>query len=173
MDLPGGTALTLADLANLATFVATFIGIPVAVLTFLSEKRKERRQREADAYIQAGDRYVQYLTLCLQHPELDCFDLSVLEPQVRETRLSIQKLTLFTILISMLEAGFILYTDHRREVKERQWQGWHDYMIMWASRPDFRQAWPALGPQFDQKFVQEMERLIAATPMLAVSSAPQ
>jgi hypothetical protein len=151
------------DLLEALSYLATVIGIPVAIIAFIAEKRKDRRERERDAYIEANARYIDYLTLCFEHPELDAFDLSEQAPDVRESGLDVKKLALFTILISILETGYILYADQRENARLRQWQGWHDYMVMWARRADFRKAWPLLGPQFDTEFVQHMEKIIRET----------
>lgn len=157
----------LKDWLEALSYLATLIGIPIAILVFLYEKRKDRLLAEAETYLHANDKYIQYLTLCLEHPQLDAFDLSIDEPNVARTGIEIQKLTLFTILISTLETGFLLYQRHKQSpVRLAQWKGWQDYMVMWASREDFRRAWPALGPQFDADFYRFMSQLIHDTPEL-------
>ncbi len=161
------TFTELKDLLEAASYAATVIGIPVAILVFLYEKRKDRATQEMETYLNANEKYIQYLTLCLEHPDLDCFDLSALEPLVVATGLDIKKLTLFTILISMLETGYLLYRRHKSVIRRSQWQGWHDSMIMWASRPDFRRAWPALGPQFDSDFNALLEQFVRDTKPLS------
>ena len=158
------TFAELKDLLEAASYVATIIGIPVALLIFLYEKQKQRLAREMETYLLSNQRYTEYLSLCLEHPELDCFDLSVQEPDVAATGLDIKKLTLFTILIATLESGFLLYRRHNQiAIRRNQWRGWYDYMAMWARRPDFRLAWPALGPQFDADFCALMQELIKGT----------
>jgi len=155
------TFTELKDYLEAAFYATTIIGIPVSIFVFLSEKRKERLAREMETYLQANEKYIQYLALCLDHPNLDCFDLAISDKLVHSTGLSIQKLTLFTILISMMEAGFLLYRRHKTAIRRTQWQGWYDYMVMWADRLDFRQAWPVIGPQFDSEFYTLMTRLIS------------
>lgn len=158
------------DILEAASYATTIIGIPIAILVFLYGKRKDRSAQEVDTYLHANEKYIQYLILCLEHPDLDCFDLSVLEPQVKATDLDIKRLTLLTILISMLETGYLLYRRHKTTIRRSQWQGWHDYMVMWASRPDFRRAWPALGPQFDSDFYVFMDQLLRDTRPLNEST---
>jgi hypothetical protein len=154
------------DLLEALSYVATIIGIPVAIFVFLYEKRKDRLAQEVDSYLRANEKYVQYLSLCLEHPGLECFDLLPLEPQVKATGLDIKKLTLFTILISVLETGYLLYRRHKGTIRQSQWPGWRAYMEMWASRSDFRRAWPTLGPQFDSDFYALMNQLIRETKPL-------
>jgi len=162
----------MMDILEALSYIATIIGIPVAIVAFLAEMRKSRRERERDAYVEANARYVGYLTLCLEHPELDGFDLSEQDPEVRDSGFEVKKLALFSILISILETGYILYADQRDNAELRQWQGWHDYMMMWASRPDFRKAWPLLGPQFDTEFVQQMEKIMRDTATTTPVAGP-
>jgi hypothetical protein len=129
------------------------------------EQEKDREERETATYLSANDKYIHFLELCLQHPDLGFFDISPLEVPEELSNSEIQKLTLLTILISMLEAGYFLYEKHRgSEMRKRQWQGWLDYMEDWASRPDFRKAWPLLGRQFDKTFQEKMNQLIRDTP---------
>ena len=157
------TFAEIKDLLEAVSYAATVIGIPVAILVFIYEKRKDRLAQETETYLHANEKYLQYLALCLDHPEFDCFDLSPSDPDVLATGLDIRKLTLFEILISMLETGFLLYRRHSSAIRKSQWQGWHDYMLMWAARTDFRKAWPALGSQFDAEFFEFMNRLIQNT----------
>jgi hypothetical protein len=145
------------------SYLATIIGIPVAIIVFLSEKRKDRIQAERETYMEADGRYIDYLKMCLEHPELDCFEFTKNDPDLSTTGLDVKKLTLFTILISLLEFGYVLYRDQHISARSTQWQGWHDYMAMWAQREDFRRAWPVLGPQFDTDFVKYMEQIMRDT----------
>jgi len=148
------------DFLEALSYLATIVGIPVAIAAFVAEKRKDRQGREKEAYVEANARYVDYLKLCLEYPELDASDFSEQDQEVKDSGLGAKKLTLFTILVSILETGYILYADQREKALLRQWQGWSDYMEMWAGQPDFRMAWPLCSPQFDTEFVQYMERIM-------------
>ena len=159
----------IKDILEALSYVATIIGIPVAIFVFLYAKRTDRLAQEIQTYMYANEKYVEYLKLCLEHPDLDAFDVLAAEPEVVATGLDIKKLTLFTILITMLETWYLLYRHHRTAVRRSQWEGWDEYMVMWARRPDFRQAWPALGPQFDSDFYTLMEDLIQNTKPLSTT----
>ena len=74
----------------------------------------------------------------------------------------LQKLTLFEILISVLESAFLLYESQESELREKQWRGWVDYLRIWARREDFRRAWPVLKGNFDRTFVHMMNDLVEA-----------
>jgi hypothetical protein len=159
----------LKDILEALSYVATIIGIPVAIAVFLSEKRKDRLQQERETYVEANGRYIDYLTMCLEHPDLDCFEFSKDDPDLQKAEMDVKKVTAFTVLISLLEAGYVLYRDQHTSARSTQWRGWHDYMVSWSQRPDFRRAWPILGPQFDSDFVQHMERIMRETDTKAMA----
>lgn len=148
------------DLLEALSYFATILGIPIAIAAFLYEKRKERLQREIETYIEANQRYIEYLTLCLEYPELDCGEFLSDDKDAVAAGLSVGKLTMFTILVSLLEGGYVLYRSHQGAIRKKQWRGWSDYMDFWASRQDFRKAWPLLGSQFDTDFVEHMQNYI-------------
>jgi hypothetical protein len=58
--------MTFAELRGVleaASFAATIIGIPVATLIFLNEKRKERSAREVETYAYSNEKYIEFLAL--------------------------------------------------------------------------------------------------------------
>lgn len=134
------------------SYIATIIGIPVAIVVFIYQKRNDRLAHELDTYLQANEKYIQYLMTCIEHPELGFLDNSMSEPAVKESGFSAQQLAHFTMLVSVLETGYLLYRHYSSMPIESQWEGWHDYVAYWATRNDFRKAWKAIGPQFDTKF---------------------
>lgn len=148
------------DFLESVSYLATIVGIPIAIAAFLYEKRKDRLQREVETYTEANQRYIEYLALCLQRPELECAEYLPDDPDAAAVGLSVDKLTMFTILISLLEGGYVLYRNHAGEIRKKQWKGWDDYMVFWANRDDFRRAWALVGPQFDTDFVAHMQRHI-------------
>lgn len=151
----------LKDILEALAYCATIIGIPVAIAVFIYQKRKDRIAQETDTYLRANDKYVQYLTLCLQHPDLGFCENSMNEPEVARSGFNLAQLNLFTVLVSMLETGFLLYRYQTTAIRETQWRGWHDYIEYWARRSDFRKAWEAIGPQFDNDFQVFTNRLIS------------
>ena len=111
------------DLLEALSYLATIVGIPIAILAFLYEKRKDRLQREIETYTEANQRYIEYLTLCLEHPEFECAEFLPDDKNAAAAGLSVGKLTMFTILISLLEGGYVLYRSHRGAIRKKQWQG--------------------------------------------------
>jgi hypothetical protein len=138
----------LKDELEAISYIATIIGIVIALFVFWSEKKKERRARGVEAYIRSTDRYIQYLTLCLDHPETKTFD-----PDTIDRGIETPRLVMFSILICVFETAFLsLQRDAPRQIKERQWKGWENYITMWAGQQDFIRTWDIVGVDFDSDF---------------------
>ncbi|MGB9179977.1 MAG: hypothetical protein WCB68_12090 [Pyrinomonadaceae bacterium] len=151
----------MSSLANLkdeleaVSYIATIVGIVIALFVFWSEKRKERRAREAEGYARANDRYIQYLTLCLDHPDANTFD-----PDITSTGVETKRLIMFSILINVFETAYLLLRSASHDIRDRQWKGWDNYIRMWAGQEDFAKTWTAIGPDFDSEFQHYMNGLI-------------
>jgi hypothetical protein len=152
--------MEIADAFKLLANAATILGVPIAIVVYLNEKRKERREREYGTFNALDDKYLDYLNLCITNPRLDLYYL----PFDGKTTLSreerIQQYAMFEILISLMERAFLMYRDQSTEIKKSQWEGWDQYMTHWASRPIFQTLWLRLGDQFAEEFMEHMNQLI-------------
>lgn len=138
------------DLFELLSYVATVVGIPIAIILLYVEKARERRDRMQKIYETPGALYIDYLRLCLDHPELDIFDHpSPSQPSPENKK---KEWIAFTILISLMETAYLLYRDHPQR-NNSQWLGWEQYIQWWMSRQNFRTPWQKLSPQFDSEFI--------------------
>lgn len=141
------------------SYLVTLLGIPIAIVLFFLEKRKERITRELEIYASAHDRYVEYLKLCLERPDLDGFDLPQNGVEAKACGIEHERIILFTILTAIMESAFIRYSRANTREAKIQWQGWREYILEWLHRPDFRRTWPVIGPQFSETFVNLVNQL--------------
>jgi hypothetical protein len=152
----------LKDVFEFLSSVATVLGVPIAIILFYIEKRRERRDRIQRIHEIPNTRYIDYLKLCLDHPELDIFDLkSPSQPSPENKK---KEWIAFTILISMMEAAYLLYREHPDKTTNSQWPGWEEYIQWWMSRRNFSSAWGKLSPQFDGEFVNYINCLPRIEP---------
>jgi len=137
--------------------VATFLGIPIAILAFWFERRRQNIERQQQVYLAPNQQYIEYLRLCFDNPELDIYDLvSEGAASPRDVK---REWIAFNILTSIMEQAFLLYRSHP-DPSNKQWAGWVDYMRWWLARPNFREAWHVgLASQFDEDFVNFMNAL--------------
>lgn len=150
----------LRALLDIAVAVVNLVGVPVAIVLFFLNKRRERLEREYGTYNSLDEKYVDYLKICVEHPNLDVFDLPM--PDYKPTpELCWQELQVFAMLIAILERAYLMYRDKSHAVRESQWVGWEAYMKDWASRQNFRDAWDKLKGQFDCGFEKYMASLLS------------
>ncbi len=65
--------MLLKDILEMLSYIATILGIPLALLLFWDEKRKERRDREYGTYDALDNKYIEFLQLLLEYPHLDVY----------------------------------------------------------------------------------------------------
>ncbi len=58
---------------ELMSYVVTVIGLPLAILVFLFEQRKERENEEEEVYQLLSDNYQEFLKVALDNPDLRLF----------------------------------------------------------------------------------------------------
>jgi hypothetical protein len=135
------------DEIQAVTNIAMTVGIVIALAVFIIDRYKDRRTREAEAYARSNDRYIHYLTLCLEHPQADTFD-----PDTHVVEADVERRIMFSILISTFETAYTTLYRASRRIRKRQWDGWQNYISMWAGEKDFVDMWNVIGGDFDSKF---------------------
>ena len=146
---------------ELMSYVVTVVGLPLAILVFLYEQRRERENEEEEVYQLLSDNYQEFLRVALDNPDLRLFSSngSTLNEEQQERRLII-----FNMLISLFERAYLLLHEEDMSAKQaRRWHSWEDYMHEWVRRPDFRATLPTLLHGEDPSFVRYVERLAAST----------
>jgi hypothetical protein len=142
------------------TQLVTIVGVPVAVVSYSRESRRQRDDRELGTYSSLDDKYIHYMNLCIAQPELNLFHVPLGRQNIVYTAEQIvQRQAMFEILISILERAFLMYSSHPTERRKNQWLGWEAYLHTWIGHPDFKALWMDLGDQFDSRFVAEVNRL--------------
>ena len=137
---------------EMMSYVVTVVGLPLAIVVFLYEQRKERDNEEDEVYQLLSDNYQDFLKTALEHPDLHLFSTEVTPELSGEQRE--RMLILFTMLISLFERSYLLlYEESMAPKKARRWSSWDDYMVEWCERDDFRDRLPELLRGEDPAFV--------------------
>jgi hypothetical protein len=146
---------------ELASYVVTVVGLPLAISVFIYEQRKERQNEQEEIYQRLSDEYADFLKLVLDNADLHLLRSGeagrVLTDEQNERRH-----TLFEILIALFERAYLLvYEDDMNKETQRLWQSWEDYMREWCRRDDFRAALPELLQGEDEEFGQHIRNIAA------------
>jgi hypothetical protein len=155
--------------------LATLISVLLAVTLFIQGQRKEavnrahaeameRESRVRDAYAALDDKYLDYVKVCLDHPDLDVFDTPMVRkapPTVEQQR---QESMVLAMLTSMLERAYLMYSSPDDTFERNQWSAWSAYMSDWARRDNFRSEWTKSKTEFDPNFAAYIDSLIQSGP---------
>ena len=144
---------------ELLSYVVTAIGLPLAIVVFLYEQKKERDSDEEEVYQLLSDNYQDFLRIALEYPDLQLFSAEQTPDLSREQRESM--IIIFNMLISLFERAYLLLYESKMSPKQmRRWSSWEDYMREWCRRKDFREALPMLLEGEDPEFVEYTRRLV-------------
>jgi hypothetical protein len=145
--------------AEALSYIVTIFGLPLAILVFVYEQRRERRNEEEELYQRLSDEYTAFLKLVLANPDLHLLHQGKPgEPLTGEQ--NERKLAIFNILISLFERAYILvYEEKMDRQSQRLWFSWEDYMREWCRREDFRSALPELLKGEDEDFSARISKI--------------
>lgn len=147
-----------AETWEVASYVVTVIGLPLAIAIFFVQQRRERRNEEDEVYQLLSDAYNDFLRVVIDNPDLRLRsntptpDLSA-EQQER-------MLVIFDMLISLLERAYLTaYGEMMTPAQQRRWNSWEDFMREWLRRDDFYYRLPQLLKGEDPEFAAYLQGL--------------
>ena len=110
---------------ELLSFIVTVIGLPLAIIVFLWEQRRERNNEEEAEYQLLADAYNDFLKVVLDNADLHLRGNS---PNVNLTAEQEERmLVIFDMLISLFERAYLVaYAPNMAGEKARRWNSWDD-----------------------------------------------
>lgn len=156
--------MTLLEKMEMLSYVVTIIALPVAIVTYALEQRKERQNEEEEIFQRLSDEYREFLKLVLDNSDLNLLRREGRRLDLTEDQAE-RRLAIFGILISLFERAYLLvYDENMSRQKRRMWQSWEDYIVEWLRRSEFREALPSLLEGEDPDFTAYIRRLIGSYP---------
>jgi hypothetical protein len=153
--------MTWFQWAEALSYVVTIFGLPMAIIVFIYEQRRQRRNEEEEIYQRLSDEYTSFLKLVLANPDLQLLRRQPAPRTLTDEQIE-RKTAIFNILISLFERAYLLvYEDKMDKQTRRLWQSWEDYMREWCRREDFRSALPELLQGEDEDFCNHIRRIAA------------
>ena len=152
----------MIEIWELLSYIVTTIGLPLAIVVFLYEQKKERDNEEEEVYQLLSDNYQDFLKVVLDNPDLRLFSAEQTLELTKDQRE--RKVIIFNMLISLFERAYLLLYESDMASKQlRRWSSWEDYMREWCKREDFRAALPRLLEGEDPDFSAYIRALAAKT----------
>ena len=153
--------MSLHDVLESLSFLMTIVGLPLAILIFVFEQRKERQNEEEEIFQRLSDEYREFLKLVLDNADLHLLRREGNRAELTEEQQE-RRQAIFGILISLFERAYLLvYEDKMDKQTRRLWQSWEDYMREWVRRADFRDALPTLLEGEDEEFTHYISELVS------------
>jgi hypothetical protein len=140
--------VSFLETMEMLSYIATVIGIPLAIFVFMFEEKKERQAEQEEIYEKLMDHYARIQERLFEYPELDQHDRPLADAE--DAR---RQLILYEMLTSLFERAFILLHGETDPVYRRMWNSWEDYISYWTRHPNFRTALPHLMKGEDADFV--------------------
>ena len=132
---------------ELLSYIATVIGIPVAVIIYWLDQRRGRVAQQWEIDDQLNKEYNDIIDQFIEHPELDKHDKALEEEDKKN-----QQYRIYEKLIALFERAYILLADERNPELIRMWHSWEDYISEWLSKPNFKNALDRLLEGEDKDF---------------------
>jgi hypothetical protein len=154
--------MTPLEKMEFLSYVVTVIALPLAIVTFVLEQRKERQNEEEEIYQRLSDEYREFLKLVLDNADLHLLRRDVAPQNLTEDQKE-RRNAIFGLLVSLFERAYLLvYEDKMDRQTRRMWQSWEDYMREWVRRAEFRDALPEHLEGEDEEFTRYVQQLVAA-----------
>ena len=151
--------MTWMEVFELLSYIVTVIGLPLAIIVFLFEQRKERENEEEEVYQMLSDAYTDFMKLVLDNPDLKLGSRSRGAVNLTDDQKE-RAMAMFEILISLFERAYLTaYEDDMTDKQLRRWKTWEDFMREWCRRDDFRGLLPQLLEGEDPEFAGYIRRL--------------
>ena len=151
------------------SYLVTIIGLPLAIVVYVIDRRRERQTDEEEIFLRLSDEYADFMRLVIENADLRL--RAPIPPVGLSEEQQERKLALFAILVSLFERAYVLvYEERMSRQQQRLWQSWEDYMHEWSQREDFRAALAPLLVGEDPGFVATIQRIAMAAAADGASS---
>lgn len=151
------------------SYLVTIIGLPLAIVVYVIDRRRERQTDEEEIFLRLSDEYADFMRLVIENADLRL--RAPIPPVGLSEEQQERKLALFAILVSLFERAYVLvYEERMSRQQQRLWQSWEDYMHEWSQREDFRAALAPLLVGEDPGFVATIQRIAKAAAGVASST---
>ena len=145
---------SLLEWMEFFSYVATVVGIPLAIVIFSLQEKKERRIEQQEIYDKLMAHYTEVQNKLFEYPELDIHD-----KPLENSEDARRQYILYEMVVSLFERSFILLHGEDDPEYQRMWNSWVDYIKQWLVHKNFRDALPRLMEGEDKDFVTYMSKI--------------
>src|SRR5579883_1302377 len=134
---------------------------PLAVVAYIKAKKTERLEKEYQTYDDLDNKFFEYQKLALEYYDLDILDVPNNDPSLAFDKKRKQEMVAYSILFSLFERAYLMFSNQADVFRQRQWSGWKHFLNDFLLRKNVRDAWELSKNTYDTSFQSFMERKIA------------
>ncbi len=142
----------IGKLLETISYTVVIFSIPVGLLEYYNNNKKERRDREYGTYDALDQKYADFQMFCFEHPYLDIFDIRDEHPKELDESQQKEEMIAFIMLYKIFERAFLMYREQNTDIKKKQWIGWDAYIQDYLDRPNFQKYLNKMIGQYDSDF---------------------
>src|ERR1043166_2305124 len=142
-------------------YIAMSIAGPLAVIAYIKAKNTERLEKEYQTYDELDNRFFEYQKLALEYYDLDILDVPNNDPSLAFDKKRKQEMVAYSILFSLFERAYLMFSSQADTFRQRQWSGWKHFLNEFLRRESVRTAWELSKNTYDTDFQMFMDRKIA------------
>jgi hypothetical protein len=168
---------TVTNICQIIYYIAMSIAGPLAIIAYLKVKKTERLEKEYQTYDELDNRFFEYQKLALEYYDLDILDVPNNDPSLAFDKKRKQEMVAYSILFSLFERAYLMFSSQADMFRLRQWSGWKHFLNDFLRRENVRAAWELSKTTYDTDFQSFMDRKIATVlskpaPEVVVKAPP-
>lgn len=166
---------TVTSVCQIIYYIAMSIAGPLALIAYVTVKKTERLEKEHQTYDELDNRFFEYQKLALEYYDLDILDVPNNDPSLAFDKKRKQEMVAYSILFSLFERAYLMFSNQADVFRQRQWSGWKHFLKDFLRRESVRAAWEASKTTYDTDFQLFMDRKIETVlskPAPAVATKP-
>jgi hypothetical protein len=152
----------VTNICQIIYYIAMSIAGPLAVIAYIKVKTTERLEKEHQTYDELDNRFFEYQKLALEYYDLDILDVPNNDPSLAFDKKRKQEMVAYSILFSLFERAYLMFSHQADMFRQRQWSGWKHFLNDFIRRDNVRNAWNLSKQTYDTDFQIFMDRKIAS-----------
>src|SRR2546421_9025672 len=163
---------TVTSVCQIIYYIAMSVAGPLAAIVYIKAKKTERLEKEYKTYDELDNRFFEYQKLALEYYDLDILDVPNNDPSLAFDKKRKQEMVAYSILFSLFERSYLMFSSQADMFRQRQWSGWKHFLNDFIRRENVRTAWELSKNTYDTDFQAFMDRKIATVLSRPVPEIP-
>ncbi len=142
------------DCLQLLANLVIILSVPITIHKYFENLKAERIRNDYNVYNDLDNKYIDFVKMCINHPELNIFEIDYQKIDKLQDR---QVLTSYAILMAIFERSYYVCVAKSEGAPNENWIVWSSLIDRYCDRKNFKEAWDELKFIWDPRFVIYIE----------------